>query len=75
MTAAPSPTENVRAAWSCATMPSFAPISTYGVIGDMRTAALVGLNGSVDWCCMPDFASPSMFAAILDSERGGRFRI
>ena len=54
---------------------SYAPISAYGVIGDMRTAALVGLNGSIDWCCFPDFPSPSTFAAILDADRGGRFQI
>jgi GH15 family glucan-1,4-alpha-glucosidase len=41
----------------------------------MRTAALVGLNGSIDWCCLPDFSSASTFAAILDSSRGGRFQI
>ena len=54
---------------------AYAPISAYGVIGDMRTAALVGLNGSIDWCCLPEFPSSSVFAAILDSSRGGRFQI
>ena len=47
----------------------------YGLIGDMSTAALVGTDGSVDWCCFPRFDSPSVFAAILDEEVGGRFRI
>ena len=47
----------------------------YGLIGDMSSAALVGTDGSVDWCCLPRFDSPSIFAAILDSEKGGRFRI
>ncbi|HUH11660.1 MAG TPA: glycoside hydrolase family 15 protein [Longimicrobiales bacterium] len=53
----------------------YKPINGYGVIGDMRTAALVGLDGSIDWCCFPRFDSASVFGAILDDERGGRFRV
>lgn len=53
----------------------YQPIEDYGVIGDMHTAALVGKNGSIDWYCYPYFDSPSVFAAILDDERGGRFKI
>ncbi len=53
----------------------YEPIENYGVIGNMRTAALVGKHGSIDWYCFPYFDSPSIFAAILDDERGGRFEI
>lgn len=54
---------------------SYRPIESYDVIGDMQTAALVALNGSIDWFCFPFFDSPSVFAAILDDEKGGRFGI
>ena len=44
---------------------------SYGLIGDMSSAALVGTDGSVDWCCLPRFDSPSVFASILDEDIGG----
>ncbi len=47
----------------------------YGVIGNCRSAALISDKGSIDWCCLPDFDSPSVFAAILDSHKGGSFAI
>jgi GH15 family glucan-1,4-alpha-glucosidase len=50
---------------------SYLPIENYGVIGDMRSVALVGKNGSIDWCCLPSFDSPSIFAALLDDRTGG----
>src|SRR6476661_7971740 len=51
------------------------PIENYGIIGDLNTIALVGLNGSIDFMCFPNFDSPSIFAALLDSEKGGKFQI
>ena len=54
--------------------PDFKPLEAYGLIGDGRTAALVGADGSVDWAPLPDFDSPAVFAAILDP-RAGRFAI
>ena len=54
---------------------AYKPIESYGVIGDMHSVALVGTDGSIDWCCLPHFDSPSVFAAILDDQKGGRFQI
>ena len=54
---------------------SFQPIESYGVIGNMRSIALVGTDGSIDFLCYPDFDSPSVFAALLDDKQGGRFHI
>jgi GH15 family glucan-1,4-alpha-glucosidase len=53
----------------------YQPIENYGVIGNMRTVALAGMHGSIDWFCYPDIDSPSIFGAILDDSKGGRFRI
>jgi len=51
------------------------PIAEHGLIGDLHTVALVGTDGTIDWCCCPRFDAPSVFAAILDSSKGGLFRI
>lgn len=53
----------------------YQPIGNYGVIGNMHSIALVGMNGSIDWLCLPRFDAPSIFAAILDDAKGGRFQV
>jgi len=53
----------------------YLPIAEHGLIGDLHTVALVGTDGTIDWYCCPRFDSPSVFASILDADRGGLFRI
>ncbi|MCH7494104.1 hypothetical protein IIA16_05285, partial [bacterium] len=53
----------------------YRPIENYGVIGNMRTVALVGIDGSIDWFCFPRFDSPSVFGSVLDDNKGGHFKI
>ncbi|KUL46262.1 glycoside hydrolase family 15 protein [Streptomyces regalis] len=53
----------------------YVPIAEHGLIGDLRSVALVGTDGTIDWYCCPAFDAPSVFAAILDAERGGCFEL
>jgi GH15 family glucan-1,4-alpha-glucosidase len=50
-------------------------LDEYGLIGNLETCALIGRDGSIDWCCLPHLESPSVFAALLDVQKGGHFRI
>jgi len=56
-------------------MERYPNISDHGLIGDLQTAALVSTDGTVDWFCCPRFDSPSVFASLLDADKGGYFRI
>jgi len=54
---------------------AYKPIENYGVIGDLSTVALVGIDGSIDFMCFPQFDSPTVFAALLDHKKGGSFKL
>src|SRR3954471_18888056 len=54
---------------------TYLPIEQYGIIGDLESVALVGINGSIDWYCFPRIDSPSVFGGLLDHDHGGRFQI
>lgn len=53
----------------------YPPIGAHGIIGDLRTAALVATDGTIDFLCAPEFDSPTVFARLLDADRGGAFTI
>ncbi|MFG3266198.1 glycoside hydrolase family 15 protein [Streptomyces bobili] len=55
--------------------PRYLPIADHGLIGDLRTVALVGTDGTIDWYCCPSFDAPSVFASLLDADRGGSFAL
>ncbi len=55
-------------------MSEYTPIEGYGIVGNLETCALVGRDGSIDWCCLPSLSSPSVFARLLDGD-GGHFSI
>ncbi|MDX6535000.1 MAG: hypothetical protein QOF68_2744 [Gaiellales bacterium] len=60
---------------AASTMRDYLPIEHHGIIGDLHTVALVGTDGRIDWYCPERFDSPSIFAAILDKDKGGHYRI
>ena len=53
----------------------YLPIAEHGLIGDLHSVALIGTDGTIDWWCPDRFDAPSVFASILDHEKGGRFRL
>jgi GH15 family glucan-1,4-alpha-glucosidase len=55
-------------------MEQYPAIAEHGLIGDLQTSALVGTDGCIDWFCCPRFDSPSVFASLLDRNRGGPSR-
>src|ERR687888_2828012 len=64
-----------RVAGAAPSAREYLPIAEHGVIGDQRSVALVATDGTIDWYCPERFDAPSVFAAILDQERGGFYRI
>lgn len=56
-------------------MKDFKKLEHYGIIGNLNTCALVGRDGSIEWCCFPHIESPSIFASILDIDKGGHFAV
>jgi GH15 family glucan-1,4-alpha-glucosidase len=73
--AAEGPAVTSEPGWERSGRPRYRAIESYGLIGDLHTAALVGRDGSIDWFCPGRFDAPSLFAEILDAEHGGSFRI
>ena len=53
----------------------YLPIEEHGIVGDLRTVALVGTDGTVDWYCPARFDAPSLFGALLDARKGGYFSL
>src|SRR5271156_3057110 len=53
----------------------YLPIEEHGIVGGLRTVALIGTDGTVDWFCPARFDAPSLFAALLDKDKGGYFSL
>jgi GH15 family glucan-1,4-alpha-glucosidase len=70
-----SPQAVLDAAHARANGTGYLPIAEHGIIGDLHSIALVGTDGTIDWYCCPRFDSPSVFGSILDTTRGGHYRI
>src|SRR6266852_3281884 len=68
-------TQDSSRPWKSRVSKTYLPIEDYAIIGNLYTVALVGKNGSIDWCCIPAFDAPSVFGALLDAEKGGFFSI
>jgi len=66
---------NKKRIHTLSTKTDYQPIENYGIIGDLHTVALVGMDGSIDFMSFPHFDSPTIFAALLDCKKGGRFQI
>jgi alpha,alpha-trehalase len=71
----PYPAHFLRGGSRMTLPPDYPPIESYGLIGNRHTCALVGLDGAIEWCCLPHLDSPSIFASVLDRARGGHWRI
>src|SRR5688500_13512714 len=75
MTRSPRPSARTIASRSSDDAGATLPIADYAAIGNLASIAMVGRNGSIDWCCFPALDRPSTFGALLDGQRGGRFRV
>jgi len=73
--AGPSPAGVAHAAPPISEMDPMSRIEDYAIIGDLHTAAMVGVDGSVDWLCLPRFDSPACFAAVVGTRENGHWRI
>ena len=56
-------------------MSNYPLIADHGLIGNLQTAALISIDGTIDWFCAPRFDSPSIFGSLLDHDQGGHFRV